>query len=386
LNPDDHKTMISETDAKTEMSGLDVEGLLAPIPGDNPAGESLRYEGTYDAIQEARREDDPSLPQGVWKTELKQADWREVELLCTEALTAKTKDAQIAAWLAEAWIRGHRLAGATAGLRLLRELCQRFWPDLYPLLEDDDLDARLAPFEWANEKLPLAIKETRIAEGASAEGALTWSMWESALYRETHPSGDGGDTAGSDEPRSHPSRREQLMEKVHASSTDFYRELSSHLQTVSEGVTSLDATLHEICGDREAPSFGKLRDLTESMSHFVARILKERDAMEQKAGAPMSPELAKSDEYEPAEAAGPAVDMPSGSIGSRADAYRALAAAADFLTATEPHSPAPYLVRRAIKWGRMSLSELLRELLRDNADLPTVYNLLGIRDSDTFEE
>ena len=80
------------------------------------------------------------------------------------------------------------------------------------------------------------------------------------------------------------------------------------------------------------------------------------------------------------------VELPTGPLTSRAEAYRLLALAAEYLTMHEPHSPAPYLVRRAIKWGRMSLAELLRELLRDNADLPTVYTLLGIRDSDSLNE
>ena len=46
---------------------FNVSSLLAPISEKRPAGESLRYEGTYDRIMEARREDDPSLEQGVWK-------------------------------------------------------------------------------------------------------------------------------------------------------------------------------------------------------------------------------------------------------------------------------------------------------------------------------
>src|SRR5258707_175463 len=33
---------------------VDFESLLAPIPGDKPGGESIRYAGPYDAIEEAR--------------------------------------------------------------------------------------------------------------------------------------------------------------------------------------------------------------------------------------------------------------------------------------------------------------------------------------------
>ena len=44
---------------------LDVAALLAPIPGDNPAGKDVRYDGTHDAIKDARREDDVPFPGGV---------------------------------------------------------------------------------------------------------------------------------------------------------------------------------------------------------------------------------------------------------------------------------------------------------------------------------
>jgi type VI secretion system protein ImpA len=82
---------------------LDLEALLAPIPGENPAGRSLRYEGTYDAIQEARRADD-DLPQGPWQRARKVADWAGVIQLASEALSTKSKDLQIAAWLVEALV------------------------------------------------------------------------------------------------------------------------------------------------------------------------------------------------------------------------------------------------------------------------------------------
>jgi predicted component of type VI protein secretion system len=71
----------------------------------------------------------------------------------------------------------------------------------------------------------------------------------------------------------------------------------------------------------------------------------------------------------------------SGPIRSREDAYRQLSEIADYLAKVEPHSPTPYLVRRAVSWGEMSLAELLKELVGDNpANLKPVYSLLGIED------
>jgi predicted component of type VI protein secretion system len=59
---------------------IDLDAILAPIEGENPAGENLRYSPTYDAIQEARREED-ALDRGEWDREVKTADWEAVKRL-----------------------------------------------------------------------------------------------------------------------------------------------------------------------------------------------------------------------------------------------------------------------------------------------------------------
>lgn len=65
-------------------------------------------------------------------------------------------------------------------------------------------------------------------------------------------------------------------------------------------------------------------------------------------------------------------------IRNREEAYRLLALAADYLMRAEPHSPAPYLVRRAIAWGGMSLPQLLTELLDGDTDIARLRRLLGL--------
>ncbi len=70
----------------------------------------------------------------------------------------------------------------------------------------------------------------------------------------------------------------------------------------------------------------------------------------------------------------------SGPIRSRAQAYHMLAEAAEFLMKTEPHSPTPYLVKRAVAWGNLSLGELLGQVLRNPAELGEVTRLLGLEE------
>jgi type VI secretion system protein ImpA len=69
----------------------------------------------------------------------------------------------------------------------------------------------------------------------------------------------------------------------------------------------------------------------------------------------------------------------SGRIGSRAEAYQLLELAAAYLQRTEPHSPTPYLVKRAVTWGRLPLPELMQEVLREEGDLTRYFSMLGVK-------
>jgi type VI secretion system protein ImpA len=69
----------------------------------------------------------------------------------------------------------------------------------------------------------------------------------------------------------------------------------------------------------------------------------------------------------------------NGRIGSRAEAYQLLELAAAYLMREEPHSPTPYLVNRAVAWGRMPLPQLMQEVLREDGDLNRFFSIIGVR-------
>src|SRR3954454_239637 len=143
--------------ATTSSSFVDIESLLAPIELGEPSGRDLRYEGTYDQIREVRR-DEGDLPQGVWETDTKRADWERVSELCTEAIKNKSKDLQIASWLLEAWLNLYGFAGVVSGFELLTDLLERYWDTIYPRAEGGDLEYRASPFTWINERLDAELK------------------------------------------------------------------------------------------------------------------------------------------------------------------------------------------------------------------------------------
>src|SRR5688572_7340477 len=110
-----------------------VDALLTPVPGDNAAGQDLRYDPRYDKVKDARRED-MELPAGGLATERKLADWPQVIALSTLLLEKETKDLQLAAWLTEALLKRDGLSGLATGLGVLKGLLASFWENCYPEL------------------------------------------------------------------------------------------------------------------------------------------------------------------------------------------------------------------------------------------------------------
>ena len=110
--------------------------LLAPIPGSNPSGIYLRYDPVYDRIKDARREGDAG---GLAVDgEVKKADFALVVKLCSQELSKRTKDLDLAVWLSEALLRREGFPGLRDGLDLIYGLVEGFWDTLYPEIEDGD--------------------------------------------------------------------------------------------------------------------------------------------------------------------------------------------------------------------------------------------------------
>lgn len=347
---------------------VDPEALLQPISEDQPEGESLRYEGTWDRIQEARRQDDPHLPQGVWKTPRKQADWSAAAELCVEALSTRSKDLRIAAWLTEAWTTLFGVQGTTQGLRVVQGLCERFWARLYPALEDD-AEARVAPIAWLDDHIDVILR-TRPITTARADGkpGFTLSDWNEALkLTALSPKDRKALRVGTPEG---PPTRADILALASRTSPEELATLRASTDQALETLQALEGLFRERLGS-EARGLGRLRRALQELREFVRLV-----------GGDAEPAAQGEPEAEAEETpAAPAAATPSaGPIRSRAEAYRRLAEAADFLLRTEPHSPTPYLVRRAIAWGDMSLVELLDELVQHKDTMKDIRELLGVRD------
>ena len=374
---------------------FELESLLAPISEETPSGESLRYEGTYDRIQVGRREDDPELPQGVWQTKLRKADWESVRDVSVEVLLSRTKDLQIAVWLLEAWLHLHGFTGVLMGLRLVTQFCERFWDDLHPQIEDGDLEYRIAPIEWLNEKVSLKLKRIFITQPQKGRvPPYTWGDRERAFQTERfsvqRPAAEHyDDPSAAHEPVEARVNLADLHESIILTPASFYHDLGAHLNETIAALQYLEELLESRCGP-EAPRLHQFREEITKMQHFVQGVLPEQAdgdvADDRVADDRAEPGLQEEDQPEDSGSGGRTISADQLVIRGRTDAYRLLAQIAEYLHQIEPHSPTPYLIRRAVSWGHMTLVELLRELVHDYQNLESIHDLLGIRDAPNQEE
>ncbi len=372
------------------LAFVDLVALLTPIQDAAPAGAPLRYDPVYDRIREARREDDSSLPQGIWTRDLKKADWSEVDRVGSAATVMRGKDLQVGGWLLEAWIHLHGFAGARQGFELLFGLADRcFWPTRHPLPDGADFGARTATIEWVNEKLVTAVAAIPVTAPADrAIRAWTWAERDDVLRHENEQRRampKGGKPAAPADPKGAQFTFDAFGVSAGATPRQFFIEAVEDLNAAITAARALVMIVDEQCG-LDAPSLALVIDTMTAIREWmkplsmtpVAEVMPDQPVVDEvvaassgAADAPMNGE--RMDPLTDAAAA-----SPTDHARARADAYRKLAEAAQTLMRIEPHSPTPYLVRRAIAWGDMSLAELMRHFIDSGYDLKSLYSMLGM--------
>src|SRR4051812_19316301 len=110
---------------------LEFDPLLAPIPGDNPAGTRAPF-ALWNTLEAARKEfqpdpEDPSAPP-IPKT----ADWNGIVKLIRETLAGTSKDLGLGIRLCEALLKLHGFAGLRDGFRLLHRMVTECWDRVLP--------------------------------------------------------------------------------------------------------------------------------------------------------------------------------------------------------------------------------------------------------------
>ncbi|MFB3813502.1 MAG: type VI secretion system protein TssA [Terriglobales bacterium] len=337
--------------------------LLNPIPGPNPGGTNLRYDPIYDKIKEARREEE-DLPQGDSAYEIKRADWPLVIKLCTDALTNKSKDLQIAVWLAEALLRREGFGSFRQAIDLCRGLIEQFWDNIYPEAEDDDLELRATPLDWLGGRCDDQLKKVPLTKSG-----LNWYQ-----YKESRSVGYEQDAADSEQKRA---ARDQAIADGKLTAEDFDKALTStpkafyqqRLEDINGCLEAVDALaqVSEARFGSFAPSFSGLRDQLELIRLAANSLLAKKREQEpdEPTAAPAEAAVAEAvaepgDSWgAPAAAAAAPARAPvrraalTAEPADKDDAFARVAAVARWLREQDRYSPVPYVMVRALRWAEL---------------------------------
>jgi type VI secretion system protein ImpA len=354
---------------------IDVNELLAPIPGSDPAGSDASFSDQFDRIREARRADDPNLAQGEWQTELKVADWREAQSLSEDILLRTSKDLQAAVWLAEAAISRHGLEGARDGFALLAGLLETYWEGLYPRADDGDLEERAGKLAWFATYGSRALQAMRLNEDPQAP--LTLAGWiDSREVDNLGRQNAEAYQAALDEGRIN---GETYDSRMLATPDQMLMDRLVEIQAARDAFTRFSAVSDGKLG-RDAPNLAPIDDGLKKIQQVYAKVatakgiggvaaVAEEGGGEPSAGGAVAGAVS---------GGAVALDLGGGSLASKQAALRALGEIAGFFRRTEPHSPVAYLLDRAVYWADMPLEQFLAELIRDESTLSSIRERVGL--------
>jgi type VI secretion system protein ImpA len=329
---------------------LPTADLLAPIPGDAPAGADLRYAPTYAQLTEARREEDDA-PQGEWKRARKVAEYDVVVKVATDALATKSKDLMIAAWLTEALTRREGFAGLSYGLDLIRGMIDKYWDGVFPQIDEGDLGLRVRPLNWIGSGLEPSVKAVPL--NRAGHDFITYTLSRQLGYESAVSSDNAKKVARQKEIDGGKVPPEEFDKSFEGTPKAWYKQLVAALDKSKASIAALDAQGNEKFAD-DAPSFSKVQSALEAVHHLAAQLLEKKLLAEpdppEVVAAEAAAAAATSGAPAPAEGVSRVMSAEPTDIN---DATARVVSAARWIRKASPGNPASYLLLRGLRWGEV---------------------------------
>lgn len=363
--------------------GFDLDTLLAPIPGDAPQGVDIRedYSATspYNRLRDARSEArDAERGQDAGDADVRDPAplWRTVRELAMKTLAETAKDLEVAAWMTEAYVRSHGLSGLTAGARVMAGLAEQYWDGVFPLPDDYGMETRVSPVTGLN--------------GRDGNGSLIQPLHMITLF--DRPDGTPlayyqfrqSEQLGTLDAERRQARIdagavpfESIEREARAAGARRFGALLTDAREARDAWQAMSNIMDEKAG-ADGPSTTAVRDLLSGIIEIAQRFAPPEEAAADGA-TPVDGEAAGGEGPVAAGGGFGRVAVSPGQMASREDALRALGEIANFFRRTEPHSPLSYTLDEAVRRGRMSLPDLLAELVADTDARNAILNSLGIR-------
>lgn len=328
----------------------------------------------------AQSGDDVEIESGGW-------NWDELVEQSCDYLTRFGKDLEPMAVLIEASVRSRGPEDLAEAMSVLAAMIETYWDDgLFPREDDEDgVAARFQPLSGLS------------GGGSDREGALILPLRRMTILQ------SGGDTlryidkvAADASMRAAQTLTEDQKAARIESAEAGYRGIEQLVRGVPQSALDAAIAATRAAEQRWRQAIGHISERTKPqypaaslLSDELANIGQWLESLRQLTIAVDGEPAAASDGESAGEAAGsvaagavaPAAGgtFTMGRIMRREDALRAIAAAADYFVAQEPLSPIGATLREVDRRARMSLNELLSELIPDDSAREAFYWRSGIK-------
>ena len=360
---------------------IEIAALLQPLSDASPAGVEVRSDkSTHDAyftLQDARTaarnkersmvaDEDGNFPD-------MRSEWRPVLEQSQTLLIEGGKDLEITAWLVEALTRLKGFAGLRDGFHLTSALVEQYWEHWLPEPDESAIEDLVMPMAGLNGvdaegTLIVPIRNVPITAETSAGTFAGWHYQQGVALQQAEAEArqkriDAGAVT-----------LERIVQAGTESGAEFYQAALDDLGECQAEYVSLCALLDERCG-QQAPPQSNIKNALESCREALRYagkevLFEEPDEDEADAGG-----IVEGDSGGPS---GASTSYPR----SREQAFKTLSELSEFFLRNEPHSPISYALKQVVRWGHMSLPDLLEELIAEEGARQNLFRLAGIKKPD----
>ncbi|RTZ14508.1 type VI secretion protein [Vibrio aquaticus] len=408
---------------------VDIESLLSPISEQEPSGTYLKLDrsayrslrNSYNTAQSSFRQliETPDASGDEALLEANQNNWDQLRQDTFSALTSSTKDLELLGWyIASQLFTSNPYQALSDSTQVLNQLIEKYWDCLHPTLPENKIKSS-DESGAAKEIVEFRIKPLLQLVGESNESTALFMPLQLISLIEDITFGDYLRAERSGELAELKENAQRLFSSEVEQTTlllaQSYQHLSQAETTIAQQCQAIGISpiSFRYIKSNIADSINAIRYLAEDK--FAVWPLDEQFELRQEAPVEETPvpeavQPAASESTgeatpnvqgnvaQPAEVHNPSSQASvtqtfqtqpiniSANVASRDQAFQELRKIAEYFKATEPHSPISFLLERAIRWGYMSLPELLEEMTGGNSSVITHINqLTGMDNLDKVE-
>jgi type VI secretion system protein ImpA len=380
---------------------LDFKQLLEPIEGDKPSGCYLKDDraqyralrNTFNAAQSSFRRfiETPDSSNDEELFEENQKNWQAVSDACWETLTEKSKDVEIYCWWVMSLVfQTDSINKISSSLATLTPFIETFWPNINPYLPDNKLKSTEVS-EQNTERAELQLKPLIQLFGESSNSGLLYMPLQMiALVGDIdHTKYLSATKAGTlsalknQAQNDFSSYQNDITETIKAldfgikSVETFDAWLKAQISALSLPVISTQFLKNNLTDCLQAIKFL----VEDSYQHWPLEQKKTIEVADESIQQTVSTNIDREINAEVGQS--PTINKqqtafidPGNQTMNRDSAFHELRKIAEYFAKSEPHSPVSFLLEKAIRWGYMSLPDLMEELVSGNDKVLGQINLV----------